>query len=69
MNDEFIKQDEVMLRVITGRDDGCYVGLSSHGQCQTRVTFYSPYAGNRVVVSEVVPDNEIISFIEDHRDW
>lgn len=64
----FIRKDEVMLRVVTGRGDGCLVGLTSVGQCQTRVTFYSTISGG-VVVQEIVTDDQIVKFIEDHQDW
>lgn len=62
----------VMLRLETGRNDGCHVTLSNAGSGMIHVYLFSPHGGQtnyEGVVGDTIPADELVQWLMDHSDY
>lgn len=62
---------DVMLRLETYRNDGCHVGLWNLGNGRIKVCLFSPHATAEYqpVVGDEIPADQLIEWLQDHRDY
>lgn len=62
---------DVMLRIETGRNDGCHVGLWNLPNGMIRVYLFSPHesAEYEGVTGDEIPATELVQWLMNHRDY